>query len=199
MPSYAVGSGSISSSIGSAATSSTISTMSTTPMFPTKTVQVSGYLEDFFENIFSAFDRFAQVVNLVYLIHPMPERNVSFDAIIRRLLSAPSSADSIKTLLQGCQRSYLNMQANEYRNCSFHRRGIDFRPVTYVDPYSAVPSLRIAEILLPDDPSAPTPTYLKKIDARVFGERVFKHTLAVIDSAYRIMKTAMTNTDQIPV
>lgn len=170
-----------------------------TPIYSTKTSDVSGTLDDFFANIFSAFDVFAQIFNIVYLTAPRPEDWVSFDRIINLLPVPPHNRDLIKPLLDGCQKAPLNKLANLYRNCSTHRKAIPFKVCAEIEPFTIKPSIEVIAILLPDDPEADPPAYLKQIEARKFSLRVLKHSLSVIDRAYGIMEQTIRLSDSIPV
>lgn len=169
------------------------------PIYSSKTGIVTGSLGDFFANVFSAFDVFAQIVNIVYFPSPISEDLVSFDRIVNSLPSPPLNKDSIKMLLEGCQKSPLNILANKYRNCSTHRMSLQFKVTAEIEPLSVAPALKVAAISLPDDPEVSIPTYSRMIEARIFSKRVLKHALSVIDRSYGIMENTLLTSDQIPV
>jgi hypothetical protein len=169
------------------------------PMYSNKTSEVSGALDDIFANIFSAFDVFAQIINIVYFSAPRREAEVSFDRIVNLLPDPPNNRDLVKVLLVGCQNAPLNVLANLYRNCSTHRKAIEYKIEAEIEPFSMNPSIKIAKILLPDDPQVGQPTYLNQIEARQFNNRVLRHSLAVIDKAYAIMEETIRVNDVIPV
>lgn len=176
-----------------------VTSASPSPTYSTKTGIVSNSLDDFFANVFSAFDVFAQLLNIIYLHTPQPEDWISFDRIVNLLPNPPLNRDSAKILLEGCQRASLNKQANLYRNCSTHRTVLQFKVVAEIEPFNADPSLNVVAILLPDDPEANVATYRELIEARKFSERVLRHALSVIDRAYGIMNQTIGHVDGIPV
>lgn len=181
----------------------TSSSIYSSPIFPTistKSAFITNHLDDFFSNIFSTLDVFAQILNLFYLSPPMKESDVYFFDVVKEIAALPAPKDQIKKLLSGCLKAPLYVNAKKYRKITTHSNSLRFRVLTESDPFALVQlPPKIAAIFIPDNPRVAPLTYLEKRDFRSFGPRVLKHTQAIVNSSYGIMERTVRAVDQIPV
>lgn len=178
----------------SGATGSSIST--TNVSLPT--FDISGNLDNFFGNLLSAFDIFAQVTNLVYLTPPLNESDVSFDRVVNEMACGLQN-EVITQYLLSVQRSQWYKNQKAFRRCAIHRKSIPFT-VTMEFAYLQTSSFpKVTAVLLPDNPYLKIPTYQKKQEMRVFGMNIFQNTLNAIDDMYGIMEVRVRAADRIPI
>jgi hypothetical protein len=180
----------------SGATGSTISTTHVSA----PTFGISGNLNNFFGNLFSALDIFAQVVNLVYLMPPLNEGSVSFDGIIDEMRRASRvQNEAITRYLVSMRRNQWHKDLRPFRHCETHRKVIQFKLAMEYEPMQTSSLPKVLTIILPDDPYLSKPTYQKNRQMRTFGISVFQHTLTAIDDMYGIMQAKIRSADRIPV
>lgn len=176
---------------------STISTFSTTHVAP-PTFGISGNLDNFFGNLSSAFDIFAQVVNLVYLAPPLDEKDVSFEKIINEMGSKLQNEQMTQHLTSlRTMQWYVDMKP--FRNCGTHRKTIRFKVLMEEESMRTLSWPKVTTILLPDDPFIDPPTYNTNREMEVFGLNIFENTLNQIDEMYGMMEVRVRVTDRIPV
>ena len=179
------------------------SSVYSSPVFPTlstKSASITNHLDDFFSNIFSALDVFAQILNLIYLSPSMKESDVYFFDVANKIATLSTPKDQLKKLLSGCLNTPLYADAKKYRKTTTHSNSLHFRVLSETDPFALVQSPpKIAAILIPDNPRVTPLTYLEKRDFRSFGPRVMKYTQAIVNSSYGVMEKTIKIIDKIPV
>jgi len=178
----------------SGAIASTISATNVTSPTP----DISGNINDFFGNLFSAFDIFAQVVNLVYLSHPLDERDVTFDEMVN-VMNRIYQSEPITQYLRNLQRSQWFEDLKPFRHCKTHRKIIQFNMLMKQSPLQTSPWPAVVTILLPDNPYSNQPTFQQNREIQVFGIDILKNSLDGIDNMFGLMETKVRDVDHIPI
>lgn len=182
----------------SSATNATSGGTLSTTMFSTPSPDISGNIDDFFGNIFSALDIFAQVINLVYLVPPLSERNVKFYKVVVEMKQRlPNEGLTTYFLPLPKDQWYKNMRA--FRHCATHRKSIPFRTLMEYESMQTSAFPAVKAILLPDNPYRIQPTFHKKRMMKGFGVSLLQNTLTAIDDMYNIMETRVRRAKHIPV
>jgi hypothetical protein len=139
------------------------------------------------------------VVNLVHIDPPLDEDQVNFDNFVTILQNTPAyRAEPLTNLLTGVKNSQWYVESRPYRHCATHRRSIDFKVVTELEPIT-YQSPRITAFLLSDDPYSNAATYNQRRDVRIFGTNLLDQTLTSVDSAFSLMEAKVRVIDEIPV
>lgn len=182
----------------SSATNAASGSTSSTTAVITPTPNISGDIDDFFGNIFSALDIFAQVINLVYLVPPLPEKDAKFENLIFQMTPRLPN-EALTQHFSPMQRSqwYKNMRA--FRHCETHRKCIPFRTVMEHESMGTSSWPMVKAILLPDNPYRVRPTYQKMREMKFFGVNILQNTLNEMDQMYGIMETRIRAANHIPV
>ena len=146
-------------------------------------------------NLFSAFDIFAQVVNLVYLTPPLSEDAVSF-YIISNEMANRCPNETLTQYLTFLQTKQWRKDLKDFRRCTTHRKAIEF----LIDTSRVFMEVSWeTKILLPDNPFSNLPIYSQRREFGVFGVDIFKKTLNAIDHMYGIMEARVRVANQIPI
>jgi len=182
-------------SSGTIATGSALTSIPSMQVSPTA-YDISGNLDDFFGNIASAFDYFAQIVNLLYFSRPFPQRNVTFNKFMR-MMRNKRPTESINANLLSTARQQWYVDLKQFRHRATHQNIIDCQvftsqSLTQTSPYS------LTKILLPDNPFNHMPTYRKNRDTR-FVENIFRNALGALDQMFEIMESKIRTVNQVPV
>lgn len=170
-------------------------TISVTGITQVTDYDVSRELDDFFVNVSSAFDAFAQVVNLVYLIPPLTP-NIVKPSNVQNAMSRNFPTDKLTNHLTTLQAKPWYMDMKAFRN-TIHKHPIEFIPES--KRLGFMETSWDTKIMLPDDPTSTTPTYFSKREFGVFGVDIFKETLDAINIMYGLMKARIRVADCIPI
>lgn len=174
-------------------------TISATDITP-PTSNISGDINDFFGNLSSAFDMFAQVVNLVYLSPALDESDVTFHEIVNTMMSIHRfQREPITQYLATLQRSQWYNDLKPFRHCKTHRKIIQFLVVMKQSPLQTSLWPTVTTILLPDNPYSNQPTYQKNREMQVFGMNIFEMSLNAIDHMFGLIEAKIQTADRIPV
>jgi hypothetical protein len=164
-----------------------------------QTCDISGYIDSLFQNIATSFDILAQVVNLVHIDPPLNEEQVHFDNLVAILQNTPAyRTEPLTNLLIGVKNSQWYIESRPYRHCATHRRSIDFKVVTELEPIT-YQSPKITAFLLSDDPYSNMAIYNQKRDVRIFGMNLLNETLTSVDTAFNLMEAKVRAIDKVPV
>lgn len=122
------------------------------------------YTDAYFAFLYSAFDIFAHIINVVKDIK-LAEDEVSFKKI-KGKLKATIASDSLTLACDGIVRSNNFKNLEKYRNCSTHRRPIFLRhietKISETPGYSATSPLVQTVHVLCDDPLVLNPKTIKR-------------------------------------
>lgn len=181
-----------STSAGSGA--SLLTTQTVSPTF-----DISGNLDDFFGNLASAFDILAQVINSIYLVPPLDERDVNFGSLAL-VVGIRCQNETIARNLSSLIVAPWFVDLKGFRHCQEHRNKIQFQVV--FDPISSGQTIswpQIKTILLPDDPDAAQPNFAKGREVRVFCADILQNALNEINSIFGVMDARVRAADHVPV
>lgn len=179
----------------SGATGSSIPTSGSTIVFEPTDYDVSRELDNFFANLFGAFDIFAHIINQIYLARPFSEDNVYFSRV-RGAMVRDFPTDPLTHYLTSLQTKTWYKDLKDFRRCTTHRNEIEFK-ITRVRLFMEVSEE--TKILLPDTPFSYPPTYSLRREFGIFGVDIFKKTLNAIDDMYGIMEVRIRVANRIPV
>ena len=177
----------------SGATSVTVSTA--TNVSALTDFDISRELDNLFTNLSSAFNLFAQVINLVYLIPPLSDDVVSFYNVLN-VMADTLPNETLTQYLLSLQTEQWYKDMKDFRRCTTHRKAIEF----FIDM-----SRRFMEaswqtrILLPDNPFSTQPTYSLNREMKGFCEDLLRNSLNAIDHMYGLMEAKIRVANQIPV
>ena len=172
------------------------SSLPTTAYSPTQ-IDFSNRIDGFFGNMASAFDIFAQVLNKVYLTHPLRENEVTFDMMVR-IMKIRFMNESLSQYLFGLPRQQWYRDLKSFRHCSTHRKVIEcIVETTHGSIQTTFPT--ITRILLPDNPSLNTMTYVLQREFGKFGSNVLTNVLVSIDNMYGLLESRVRTANRIPV
>lgn len=178
----------------SGATGGTISTASVSQITD---YDVTRELDNLFAHLFSAFDTFAQVVNLVYLRPPtrLSTGKVSLYRMwgaMRRNFPSDALTRYMTSLL--AKQWYKDMR--NFRKVTTHRHEIEFR----IDrPSVFMPTSHETKIILPDNPFSYPPTHSQHREFGVFGVNIFSETSTALDDMYGLMEVRIRRAGCIPI
>lgn len=168
---------------------------SATGVPPVTDYDVCRELDGFFTNVFSAFDHFAQAVNLMYFASPLPTDDVSFWKIWD-VLKRDLPSEAITGFITSLRSDQWFQQLNVYRRCVTHQNEIEFTTE------SSRPFMKVGvrtKIVLPVNPFSHPAVYSPPREFGIFGVDAFEKTLNVIDHMYGLMETKARNVGYIPV
>ena len=180
-------------------TSSAVSATNYTPAVHPLTVRVSGDLDDFFCNLFSALDVLAQVINLIYFDPPYNEADVAFWFIGDKLSRSSKQNERITHAIQNVQTEQWFQEVKPFRKCATHRNSIMFKVETEFEPLQLFQSQKVTAIVLADDPFASPPSYARKRNIESYGINILSDFLRTIDSLFEIMEQRIRTADSIPI
>lgn len=179
----------------SGATGDTISTSGATVISQPTDYDVSRELDNFFANLFGAFDIFAHMINQIYLARPFSEDEVYFSRV-RGAMVRDFLTDPLTDYLTSLQTKTWYRDLKDFRGCITHRNEIEFK-ITRVRLF--MEASEETKILLPDTPFSYPPTYSLRREFGIFGVDIFKKTLNAIDDMYDIMEDRIRVANRIPV
>lgn len=175
------------------------------PPLPTQTTNLSIDLDGFFENIVSALDIFAHVVNLAYFSPPKKADSVSFDYIISELNNSQIMVNEpLSRHLRAVKKSNWFKEMKPYRRCATHHQPIDYE-ISYL---SSMQPLRgysptdvdVKAILLPDNPFVyGQPSYIKRRRVSTLCVRFFRNELNSLDNAFALMQQRINQAQRVPI
>jgi len=170
------------------------STISATGISQTTDYDVARELDNFFGNLFSAFDIFAQIVNIVYS-NPLSTGEVSFYRMwgaMRRNFPNDALTSFMTSLLakQWCK------DLRSFRKVTTHRHEIEF---TIEGSRGFMELSWMTKIVLPDNPFFLPPTYSLGREFGTFGVNIFHAAVNAIDKMYGILEAKIRAANRIPV
>lgn len=171
------------------------STISVTSISTPTDYDVSRELDGFFANLFSSFDIFAQIVNMVYLTSPLSTGKVSFYRMwgaMKRIFPNDALTRFMTSLL--AKQWYKDLKG--CRKVPTHRHEIEFtieRSRGFMEP------LCRTKIVLPDNPFSVPPTYSLRREFETFGVNIFQRAVNAIDHMYGIMEARIRVAGRIPI
>lgn len=172
------------------------SSLPTSAYSPTQ-VDFSNWIDGFFGNLASAFDIFAQILNLVYLANPLNESDVAFDIMVK-IMKIQFRNESLSQYLFSLPRQQWYRDLKAFRHCATHRKVIQYTVETiHGSMQTTFPTIN--RVLLPDNPSLSSMTYNLKREMNVFGSSILTNTLVSIDSMYGILEVRVRSANQIPI
>ena len=185
----------------SASLSNATSTGSTiAPTYPiiSPYIEVSGNVDDFFNNLTSAFEMFGQVINLVYIDPPLHESLVTFYNIVALMKTSKPNVN-LTTHLNSFTNSQWFRDTKAFRRRCYHRRKILWEISMKVSSLQATVFPQVVEILIPDNPYSNNPTHVKKRSIMNFCLPLFQSSLNAIDQSFGIIDVEVKNANKIPV
>jgi len=168
----------------------------------TQTMNLSRDLDGFFENLVSAFDILAQVVNLLYFAPPKNADEITFHNIVDELRDAGKQNESITTHFSRIRRRSWYRGLKSFRNCAIHNKSIQFRVQTKPSSFEPLqeysPSHDVKAILLPDNPRSNQPIY-KRRSVQSYCVKMFSKALDSIDLAFSLMENRIRTANRVPI
>jgi len=180
-----------SSPSGSGATGGAIPT---TGISSSEEEDISRELGDFFYNLESAFESFAQLTNCAYPL-TLSEADVTFNELIDEMgRRFPSERLTNCLISLRAKRWYRDMK--RFRRCEYHRKCI---PIYISFGHRFKERSWQKEIWLPDNPLAKNITYLKTREVSEEIAEIFTESLNVIDEMFRIIEARITVANSVPI
>jgi len=170
-------------------------TYSATSVTSPSDYDVSRELCGFFSNIFSAFDIFAQIINLVYFSPPLNISRVSFVKIGEKL-DNDFPTDPLTQFITNLKNQQWYNDYLPYRKCTTHWHSIEFK---VEQTRSFLQTTTETGIIVSDDPLSQSPTYNLNRKITTFGTEILTNTLDAIDKMYGILINKIRTADQIPI
>jgi len=168
---------------------------SATSVSPVTDYDVSRELDGFLTSLWSAFDIFAQAVNLAYLTPQLSVGYVDFKRV-RGAMYRSLPSERLTVYMNSLISELWYIDLNDFRRCITHRNEIDIWIIT---SRTLLATKSDTKILLPDDPLSYPSTYSAKRQCGSFGIGIFKKALNAIDQMYGLMETKIKNVGHIPI
>lgn len=152
-------------------------------------------LDNFFANLFSALDVFAQVINLAYFLNPYSEHRVSFHRVYGGLRRSHPN-DALTQYFTTLRTEQWHKDMKDFRKCAVHRKVIEFK--IRISRESTQGQWE-TKIVLPDNPFLDQLTYSLNREFDIYGVDIFKRTVNAIDQMYSTMEARIRTANHIPV
>jgi len=172
------------------------STEPATSVSPVTEDDISRELGNFFYNIESAFESFAQLMNCIYPSPTLTARNVTFTRKSDEMGSIFLS-ETLTNYITSMRAKQWYKDMKRFRRCEYHRKSIPFCPI--IGHIFKNNSWQMMGIWLPDNPAKKRITFLKKRDFDTVGTDVFTEALKGIDDMFGVIEARITLANHIPI
>jgi len=174
--------------------SSTISATSVSPSTLTDD-DIHRELDNFFYNLFSAFESFAQVVNLVYVVPPMNDDDATFFDV-STILVTRFAGETLTPYLTSISTQNWFREMKAFRKCTTHSKSI---PFYFTYSRESTRESWEPKIILPDNPRSDSPDYPPNKEFGTFGMNILTEVFKAIENMFDILETRIRSADRIPV
>lgn len=163
-------------------------------------VEIVGNLCAFFTNLYSAFDVFAHVVDLVYISPPISKTKVDFDKVVKEMTNrARLSEEEITKHIVSIQESQWFKDLKPYRDCDTHIKSVLPKVRIEYQPMQILAPSKVTTFIIPDSPHVKDPKYSKNREVNVFCKSIIGEATSSIQYAFDIMEIRIRDSGRIPV
>lgn len=156
---------------------------------------VAREIDNFFTNLSSTFDVFAQVINLTYLTPPISDDLVTFHNM-SAVMACSLSGETLTSYLNSLQTKQWFKDLKGFRRCTTHRHEIE---CDIKSRRGLMKTSADTEIILPDNPFSYPPMYSQNREFGDFGVNIFNETSKALDDIYGIADTKIEAADHVPI